>query len=393
MTVAAPPSGSELVTRAEALLPLLRESAARTEADRRLPDEVVAALAQAGVFRMSTPRRFGGLQTDLPTQFEVIRTLARGCGSTSWVSALYAVCGWWASLFGDEVQDEVFASPDTRVAGIVSPLGRLVPDGDGLRLNGTWPFNTGCLHAQWNVVATLREHDGGALEPYLVIVPLADLRVLDDWRVAGMAGTGSNSTVAEDVWLPAARAMPMGPLFGGGHRSERNRGETVYSYAVFPFLLSLSFGTPIGMAQGALEAFAERAGARRTSFDDLGLQAGDPVTQVQVGEAAMQVESALALARDTCRTIHRHAEEGRDLDREGRIRARAHVAYTTRLSLRAVQSLHELSGASAGAIGSPIGRFLRDSTLLANHAFLNREAHLRLLGGHVLGAEAETIFL
>ena len=393
MTAAAPPSGADLVRRAEDLLPLLRENAARAERERRLTDEVVEALAEAGVFRMSTPRRFGGLQTELPAQFEVIRTIARGCGSSSWVSALYAVCGWWASLFGDEVQDEVFADPDTRVAGIVSPLGRLTADGDGFRLNGTWPFNTGCLHAQWNVVATLREHDGGALEPYLVILPMSDVRIRDDWRTAGMAGTGSNSTVAEDVALPAARAMPLGPLFGGGHRSERNLGETMYSYAVFPFLLSLSYGTPIGMAQGALEAFADRAGTRRTSFDDPTRQVEDPITQLQVAEAEMQIECALALARATTGAIHAHAQDGVPLDREGRIRARANVAYTTRLSLRAVQSLHEMSGASAGALDTPIGRFLRDSSLLANHAFLNYEAHLRLLGGHLLGAESETIFL
>ena len=167
----------------------------------------------------------------------------------------------------------------------------------------------------------------------------------------------------------------------------------MYSYAVFPFLLSLSYGTPIGMAQGALEAFAHRAGSRRTSFDDLTPQEEDPITQLQVAEAEMQIECALALARATTGAIHAHAQDGVPLDREGRIRARANVAYTTRLSLRAVQALHEMSGASVGALDAPIGRFLRDSSLLANHAFLDYEAHLRLLGGHLLGAESETLFL
>jgi len=147
------------------------------------------------------------------------------------------------------------------------------------------------------------------------------------------------------------------------------------------------------MAQGALEAFAERAATRRTSFDDPAPQAQDPVTQVRVGEVEMQIRCALALARDATASIHRHAEEGVALDRDGRIRARADVAYTTRLSLRAVQALHEMSGASAGALEAPIGRFLRDTSLLANHAFLNYEAHLRLLGQHLLGVDSETIFL
>ena len=167
----------------------------------------------------------------------------------------------------------------------------------------------------------------------------------------------------------------------------------MYSYAVFPFLLSLSYGTPIGMARVHSRRCADRAGSRRTSFDDLTPQVEDPITQLQVAEAEMQIECALALARATTGTIHAHAQDGVPLDRGGQIRARANVAYTTRLSLRAVQSLHEMSGASAGALDAPIGRYLRDSSLLANHAFLNYEAHLRLPGSHLLGTESETIFL
>ena len=164
--LATPPTDAKLVAATEEIVPLLRDQARKGEIDRRLTEPVVDALTSTGITRMSMPKRFGGLQADLPTQVEVFRHLARGCGSASWVSALYSVCGWWVSLFPDEVQEEVFTSPDIRVAGIVSPAGTLVPIKGGFTLNGTWPFNTGCLHAQWNVVATLQPVDGGPPIPY-----------------------------------------------------------------------------------------------------------------------------------------------------------------------------------------------------------------------------------
>lgn len=392
-TTTADPVDWNLVHKTEALLPLLRGNAEEAERLRRLPAANVEALTELGIMRMSMPERFGGVQANLPTQFEVLRTLARGCGSTAWVSALYTVCGWWASLFPDQVQDEVFASPDIRVAGIVSPLGTLVPTEGGFVLNGKWAWNTGVLDSAWDVVATLLVHEDGSREPYLVIVRTSEMDVQDDWNMSGMKGTGSNSSVAKDVFVPAERAMAFAPLLGGEHSSETNRGVLEYSYAVFPFLLSNSFGTPIGMAQGAFESFVERAPKRRYSFDNPIPQADSPVSQFQVGEIAMKIEAAVAIARSTVAFLHTSAEEGHQLTTYERARARAAVAYTTRLSSEAGTDLARIGGASAFSLDVPGQRFHRDLTMLGNHAYLNYEANLGLLGVVELGREPKTLFL
>ena len=193
----------DLVRAAGELLPLLRENAVEAERLRRLPTSTIAALEERGLTRLTTPKQFGGLQANLPTEFEVVRTLATACGSTSWVVALYALCGYWAALFPDAVQEEVFSGPGSRVAGISSPAGTLVPADGGYTLNGRWPWNTGVLDATWNVVATLLPHDDGSMEPYLALVPVTDLRTLDDWHTSAMQGTGSVTSVAQNVFVPA----------------------------------------------------------------------------------------------------------------------------------------------------------------------------------------------
>jgi alkylation response protein AidB-like acyl-CoA dehydrogenase len=382
-----------LVRSAEKLVPLLRENAAEAERLNRLPTANVEALERVGLTRLTTPKRLGGLQANGPTEFEVARTLARGCGSTSWVVSLYALCGFWASLFPDSTQEEVFTGPGARVAGISTPAGTLVQVEGGYVLNGEWPWNTGVLDATWNVLATLRPGDDGGMTPYLALVPVDELSLLDDWRMSGMKGTGSVTSVARDVFVPAARAMPFVPLLSGEHASHANRGVVEYSYAVYPFLLAASAGTLVGMAQGALESFADRAGQRATSFEDMGRQSVSPVAKFQVGEIAMQIESALALGRQAMASLHQHAVQGSAMPVEERLRLRAVVAYVTRLSADAATALSRIGGATAFRPDILGQREERNAAMLSNHALLNYEANLSVFGALKLGNDPQTVFL
>ena len=112
----------ELVNRATALLPLLTQNATRTENDRRVAEENITAIRDAGLFKIMVPRRFGGLETDIRTKLEVSRELAKGCGSTAWVTALQNVCAWIAGLSSDRCQNDIWGdNPNARVAGVFDP--------------------------------------------------------------------------------------------------------------------------------------------------------------------------------------------------------------------------------------------------------------------------------
>ncbi|MFF2520748.1 acyl-CoA dehydrogenase family protein [Streptomyces liangshanensis] len=382
----------KVIESARSLLPLLRGNAAEAERMKRLPAANIGALEAAGLTRLTTPARFGGLQANLATEFEATRTIATACGSTAWVTALYALCGYWASLFPDSVQEQVFHDPGSKVAGISTPAGTLVPADGGFVLNGSWPWNTGVLDSTWNVLATLREQDG-QMAPYLVLVPTGEMTILDDWNMSAMGGTGSSTSVATDVFVPAERAMLFPPLLAGVHASEANKGEVEYSYAVFPFLLLASAGTLIGMAQGALRSFLERAPGRGTSFENFQAQSTDPIAQYQVGEIDLLIKSALAVTRDAIGTVQQHAGAGEDLAPQDRIDIRAAVAYVSRCCTEAATKLSRIGGASAFALDVTGQRMTRDLAFLSNHALLNYEANLQLLGSSLMGNPVESFFL
>jgi alkylation response protein AidB-like acyl-CoA dehydrogenase len=110
-----------LMAKTTALVPLLRAKAAETERGRRIPDEVLAAMDTAGLFRMRAPRRFGGLEADLRTYMDVITELGRGCGSTAWISFISIATAWIAPQFPDQAQRDVFeGNPDARTIGVLA---------------------------------------------------------------------------------------------------------------------------------------------------------------------------------------------------------------------------------------------------------------------------------
>ena len=134
MTTSQIPTTGELVRRAAELAPLLRKRASWIEENRRLADDVLEALADAGVFKMRVPVRYGGYESDVRTVSRVVAELARGDGSTAWTVAVWSISTWIAGLFPDSTQDEIFSGPDVR-EGVASHREKRAP-----KFSGGGPF-------------------------------------------------------------------------------------------------------------------------------------------------------------------------------------------------------------------------------------------------------------
>ena len=202
-------SHDALVARAAALVPMLRERAAANEVNRRLSPEVFDALSAADVFRMTAPKRFGGLEADFLTQCEVLAEIARGCGSASWVATIFSAMSWLVGTLPDEAQEEIFGSKDPRISGVFSPTGKAVRTGGGFIVNGRWGFNTGGHGSTWTLVNAMAPNEAGAELPTCMLVRSTELERLDDWHASGMAATGSSTVVAKDVFVPEHRACAL----------------------------------------------------------------------------------------------------------------------------------------------------------------------------------------
>jgi 3-hydroxy-9,10-secoandrosta-1,3,5(10)-triene-9,17-dione monooxygenase len=379
-----------LVTRASDLIPVLRARAEDTEKQRRVPDASLDALGEAGVFKMMAPRRYGGDQASFQTQCDVLAAIARGCPSTSWVATIYSAMAWVAAVFPDEAQEEIFASRDPRISGVFSPTGTAVPKHGGFVLSGRWSFNTGCHGCQWTVVvAVVPADDGGAGVPTCMLVRSRELTIIDDWYASGMAGTGSNTVVADSIFVPRHRALSLPAMVGARYPPRHNQAESYFNHPLASVLAVNAGGTPIGIARGGYEHFMARLPNRGIAYTTYTSKAEAPITHLQVGEAALKIESADAHVRAAAALLDHRS--GRAMTREERVKARVQIAYATGLAREAVDTLFFASGASSIQSGLPIQRYQRDMQALANHAIMHAPTAIELYGRVLCGLEPNTV--
>jgi alkylation response protein AidB-like acyl-CoA dehydrogenase len=211
------PSAEELRERARSLAPEMRQRAAETERLRRLPAANVAALRQAGLFRLLQARRSAGWQASLRTHIDVVAEVARGCASTAWCLAVVQAHTWLLSLFPEAAQDDVYAgNPDALASAVILARAQARRVNDGFAITGAWPFCSGCHHADWVLLgAAVADQTGAVVDEGMLLLPAAEVEVRDDWHVMGLCGTGSCTVAVKDRFVPAHRYLSFAALARG----------------------------------------------------------------------------------------------------------------------------------------------------------------------------------
>ncbi|NBE49979.1 acyl-CoA dehydrogenase family protein [Streptomyces boluensis] len=386
-------SRAELVRRAQELVPLLQRNAPWGEENRRLHDETIEALKDSGVLRMRVPARYGGHESDSRTVVDVISELARGDGSVAWTASVWAISSWMVGLFPDEVQDEVFADPDVRISGILSPGAMAVPTDGGYLVNGKWSFNTGSQQSQWNVNAAVRPTPDGQHEPVMVLIPMSELQIIDDWHTSGLRSTGSVTTVAENVFVPENRVMSMIPVLQGQHSSVANADSPVYNTPFMPTACATVGAPALGMAKAAKDAFFERLPGRKITYTAYESQSEAPLTHLQVAEATVKIDEAEFHAHRIAEALDSKSAAGEPWTLEERARVRLDLGAVCQRAKEAVDILNTASGGSSVYSSVPIQRIERDIQTVNLHAILHPNTNLELYGRVLCGLEPNTHYI
>lgn len=378
----------DLVARAVALQPLLREYAAVTETDRRVPDAVIDAISEAGLLKLSTPKRYGGHQTSMRTMLDVSAALAEGDGSTSWVVTLVNVCNWLTSLFPSKAQDDVFgANPDARVTGVLTPTSTSVKAEGGWRVSGRWYYNSGSSHSDWAVLGVpLTDDNGDVVDQGLVLAPRTDLSLEDTWFVAGMKGTASNCLIAEDIFVPEHRVMSVPAAIEGNYPTEHT-DEVLSRSGFVPVLALVLAGPQLGLGRAALRYVTEKASRKPISYTFYEIQAESVAVQLQIAEAAQRIDTATLHAHRAAADIDQAAQEGTYLDFTQRARVRADTGWAIQNVLEAIDTLVSVHGAASFAEVNPLQRIWRDANTAGRHAVAAPTVAMEVYGKALLGVD------
>lgn len=381
MTVAAKiipaeiPTEAELLERARALSPVLRQRAARTEENRRVLDETVADFVAAGFYRILQPAAYGGYEMSPLTLFKVVIELAKGCPSSAWCLCLITVHNWEASLMDPRVAEDLWGKdPNTRFSSSYAPFGKVTKVEGGYRLSGRWMWSSGSDHCSWVILGGVVPGDGTEAMPDLraFLVPRGDYRVEDVWHVLGLKGTGSNDIVVEDAFIPEHRTHQFAHSFFMADPGRATFTSRNYRYSfgtIFAYSLAI---VTIGMAEGARACFAEDMKVRLAAYD--GAKAmEDPFVRQRLAEADAIIRGLRARLEGNFAEMDALIDAGEDLPLDLRVRNKWDAQYIAKEAQRAIELLFKASGARGLKLDSPMQRFFRDVHAASNHAFLNAD--------------------
>lgn len=383
------PDAVELVARVKELLPLLQKNAAQGEKDRRVVEESIQALTDAGIFKIAVPKRYGGYETDMRTMLDVSAAVAEADGGTSWVVTLTNVCAWMVGLFPQQAQDDVFgANPDAKVSGVVAPTATTRKVDGGWRVTGRWYYNSGSLHADWAEVGIpVTDADGQVVDHGLALIPTTEVTLEDTWFVAGMRSSGSNCLVADDVFVPEHRVLSVNAAIGGDYPSELIEQEPLYRSSFVPILALVLIGPQLGMGRAVLDFVISKAAKKPISYTFYEAQADSVGFQLQIAEAAQLIDTATLHAYRAADDIDQAAARGVYPDFLTRARVRADTGLVADKIKQAIDILLSAHGAGSFAEASPLQRLWRDSAVAARHAVITPQISYEVYGKALLGRE------
>ncbi len=364
------PNPAELYRRAEALIPVLASRAARCEALRHCPPETIDDLEQAGLLQICRPARYGGYEYAWDVLSEVNRILARGCGSQAWVANVLNDHTQLVGAFSLEAQDEVWGKkPATRTAASVAPSGRAKRVPGGAKLSGKFGFASGIDYAEWLICGAFLEEEGptksgGPPAWWDFLVPKASVTIVDDWHVAGLAGTGSKSFVVEDVLIPPHRFQDhIHSDDGTGPGTAINRASVFRTPRASVAALGFT-----ALAVGIAEAFLATYLAHTRARNSRGLAVAEfGSAQIGLAKATGQIEGAAAHMSAALRIWVDRMEAGGQLDAHEKLKARFEAAFIARQCLDTVEALFAASGGHAIFNDNPLQRQLRDLIAVCTH--------------------------
>lgn len=378
---------ADLVDRARAMLPALRERAAQAEQDCRVPAETIREFQEAGFFRILQPKSYGGYEMDPEAFYAVQMTLAEGCMSSAWVYGVVAVHNWQLALFDPQAQADVWGeNQQTLIASSYMPKAEVTPVEGGYRISGRWGFSSGVDHCDWVFLGGLVPAADGAGPPdyRTFLVPRSDFKVLPVWDTLGLRGTGSHDVVVENAFVPAYRTHRSKDGFASTSPGLKLNSAPLYKLPFGQIFVRAVSSSSIGALKGALDAFRDYA-SKRVSSNDFSRTADDPSAQLVIAETASAIDEMKQILFRNFGVLMAQARSDQPYDLEERLLFRFQSGQILDRCAKLISRLFYACGAQGVYRGSPLARAFVDIHTGRTHVANNPDKVGRNFGGVLLG--------
>jgi alkylation response protein AidB-like acyl-CoA dehydrogenase len=358
----------------QAALPeLTAEARARSlefESLRRLPADFTDKLKRFGAFKVLVPADAGGVGGSLSEWLEMATALGEADASTAWVFSHANICAALIYASADPAfVEEFFADPAACAAWSSLPRIQAVELADGIRITGSWGFESGCTAATFvGGMVTLAPDADGRPRVVAALAPVGEATIEETWDPVGLAGTGSHDVHFDDVFVPWRRtfAWPAG------------RPRSPYPAAAFVpgawFIAMGAAATHLGLARRALDEARSGLRGKTDRYTNRVLLDND-ATQQRLEAAEGLWFACRAGMREALKEIWEAALRGEPPSTEMRLTARVAAVTATDMGAEIVRSAYDVAGASAIDRSGVMQRLMREASCLTHHVSAKRASY------------------
>jgi alkylation response protein AidB-like acyl-CoA dehydrogenase len=364
------PTGDELVIRARALAPRLRERAVKAERDRNMPPESIEEYLASGLIHTLQPKRWGGYEHDHEVAFDIAIELGKStCGSSAWCLNYFSDHACILAHFPEEAQHDVWSRNNAAcIATSAAPTGKVSLAAGGYRLDGSWSWCSGLHYSQWIMIGGLvfREGDDHP-DLRLFLVPVSQVKQEDTWYCAGLRGSGSITSVLESVFVPEHRSVSFSTLRDACSPGSKLNSNPIYRTPFIAVHTYALLGPALGLARGGYRDFVQWTRERYLTYTQLAIARHVPV-QIGIAQIGAQIDAAELLAR---RALAMARQDYAGMTIETRTLLRRDFTYAMQTLRNAMDELVKLSGSSGLRDDNSVQRCWRDVHAISSHVVMN----------------------
>jgi alkylation response protein AidB-like acyl-CoA dehydrogenase len=339
----------DLVERAKSVGALADSHADWGDTHGRLADPVVEALHREGLYGIWVPKSIrGGAELDVVSSLRVIENVSYGDPSTGWVLMAAALAiGTGAAYLGDEAVAKLFSGPRLpTIAGQGTRPGKAVPQDGGFALSGSWSFASGIYHSTHIHTLGIIETTG---EPRIFVLPVEKAKLIDNWDVLGLRGTGSIDYTIDSVFVPE-------PYTHFAVTDVPKRGGALYTIGIIGFAVICHSAWGCGIGRRMLDELTKTLKAKIGRAASL---AESDSFQEQYAKVEGKYRAARALVYEAWSDVKETMDRGDALSVRQHSLIRLAMAHVTWTSQEVAAFVYKSAGTNALREGT-IQRLFRD---------------------------------
>lgn len=372
--------------------PLIREQAPIGEQNRTPTEKVVAIIDNLKLWGIMVPRRWGGLAMSTTAMFEIMRELGKADMAAAWVVQILNGTVWIASLTSDEIQEELFGPGIPRISSGATPPGVAVPVEGGYIVNGAWPYSSGSRQANWGQYGVaIKADDGTVQHGNFVYLKRSDFEIENTWFTAGLEGTGSDTAVAKDAFVPSHRMVTVDKSFEYKDPDRQHFGAPSDYWAPTALIRTTSAGMFVGAAEAMLDMLKAQVAVKPLVTTIHNPAASSQVVQLEIGAATAKVSAARQIILNATAEMDAAALDRRALTLAERARLKGEHAVAFELISSSVEKMMHIAGSGAFMTKNDLQRFWRDIGVGTRHIAFLPQLGYEVYGRSLLGIEPNII--